>query len=57
VAASVWFAGVRVFHEKWLSSFASQSNEYHGYVPKKLTTQEANMVKKNFREVVTVSNN
>ena len=57
MAASVWFVGVRGLRGKWLSNFASPSYEYHGYVPEKLTTQEANVVKKNFREVVTVSNN
>jgi hypothetical protein len=30
---------------------------YHGYVPEKLTTQEANVVKKTFDGVVEVSKN
>ena len=40
-----------------LKNNSTPSNEYHGYVPEKLTTQEANVVNKNFRDVVTVSNN
>ncbi len=40
-----------------LKNNGTPSNEYHGYVPGKLTTQEANVVKKNFDGVVEVSKN
>ncbi|MCF4010565.1 MULTISPECIES: hypothetical protein [Gammaproteobacteria] len=40
-----------------LKNNGTPSNEYHGYVPEKLNTKEANVVREKFDGIVDVSNN
>ena len=40
-----------------LKNNSTPSNEYHGYVPEKLNTKEANVVREKFDGIVDVSNN